>query len=32
MRGHFRRVQSRKPGASRDRSREVYLLAREFLE
>lgn len=32
MRRRFRRVQSRKPGASRDRSREVYLLAREFLE
>lgn len=31
MRQRFRRVQSRKPGASRDRSREVYLLAREFL-
>ncbi|PWG64077.1 23S rRNA (uridine(2552)-2'-O)-methyltransferase RlmE [Sediminicurvatus halobius] len=31
MRGRFRRVHSRKPGASRDRSREVYLLAREFL-
>ena len=31
MRARFERVQSRKPRASRDRSREVYLLARGFL-
>jgi 23S rRNA (uridine2552-2'-O)-methyltransferase len=30
LRGRFRSVQVRKPGASRDRSREVYLLAREL--
>ncbi len=30
MRGRFDRVQSRKPDASRGRSREVYLLARGF--
>ena len=30
MRAQFDRVQSRKPRASRDRSREVYLLARGF--
>ncbi len=30
MRGVFRQVQVRKPGASRDRSREVYLLGREL--
>ncbi len=30
MRQRFERVQSRKPKASRDRSREVYLLARGF--
>jgi 23S rRNA (uridine2552-2'-O)-methyltransferase len=28
LRARFRRVQSRKPQASRNRSREVYLLAR----
>lgn len=30
MRGSFRRVVSRKPDASRSRSREVYLLARDY--
>ncbi|MBA1148085.1 23S rRNA (uridine(2552)-2'-O)-methyltransferase RlmE [Ectothiorhodospiraceae bacterium WFHF3C12] len=30
LRDRFRRVQSRKPKASRDRSREVYLLARHL--
>lgn len=30
LRARFARVRSRKPGASRDRSREVYLLARQF--
>ena len=30
MRARFERVQSRKPRASRDRSREVYLLARGY--
>ncbi|HKJ95770.1 MAG TPA: SAM-dependent methyltransferase, partial [Gammaproteobacteria bacterium] len=30
LRGRFARVRSRKPKASRDRSREVYLLARQF--
>jgi len=30
MRSQFERVQTRKPEASRDRSREVYLLARGF--
>ena len=29
LRGNFGRVVTRKPGASRDRSREVYLLARQ---
>ncbi len=29
-RGHFRRVSVRKPAASRDSSREVYLLARNY--
>ncbi len=32
MRGHFGRVVSRKPRASRDRSSEVYLLGLEKLE
>jgi 23S rRNA (uridine2552-2'-O)-methyltransferase len=32
MRGHFGRVLTRKPGASRDRSSEVYLLGLEKLE
>ncbi len=32
MRSLFKSVQARKPGASRDRSREVYLLARERRE
>lgn len=30
LRSTFKSVQARKPGASRDRSREVYLLAREL--
>lgn len=30
LRSRFRSVQARKPGASRERSREVYLLAREL--
>ncbi|MBF0220340.1 MAG: hypothetical protein HQL49_12555, partial [Gammaproteobacteria bacterium] len=31
-RATFRQVSSRKPDASRDRSREIYLLARGFRE
>ncbi|MEE3216034.1 MAG: SAM-dependent methyltransferase, partial [Pseudomonadota bacterium] len=30
LRGAFRKVVTRKPGASRARSREVYLLAQGF--